>query len=65
MTDETKPQTTREIMDKLYAMTPEEVNRFLGEHFQRIISKPLPDDAVSTSGKPTVSSPAGRMMPTH
>jgi len=49
MTDEVKlPQTTREIMDKLYAMTPEEVNRFLGEHFQRIISKPLPDDAVST-----------------
>ena len=54
MTDEVKlPQTTREIMDKLYAMTPEEVNRFLGEHFRRLCRKPLPD-AVSSpteSGK--------------
>lgn len=36
-----KPQTTREIMDKLYAMTPAEVDRFLGEHFQRLCSLPM------------------------
>lgn len=53
MTDEVKlPQTPREIMDKLYAMTPEEVNRFLGEHFRRMCSKPLPDVAVSGVADP-------------
>jgi len=39
----TEKQNTREIMDKIYEMTPEEVTRFLGEHFRRLCSKPLPD----------------------
>lgn len=45
MTDEEndKPQTTREIMDKIYSMTPEEVNLFLAENFRRMCSKPLPN----------------------
>ena len=30
---------TREIMDKLYAMTPGEVNHFLGDHIRDLISK--------------------------
>lgn len=48
-------KTTREIMDKIYAMTPEEVNQFLADNFRRMCSRPLPtsDDAdVSTTGEP-------------
>jgi hypothetical protein len=40
-------ERTREIMDKLYAMTPAEVNQFLGEHFMRLISRPLPVDSLT------------------
>lgn len=49
MTDEKK---TREIMDKIYAMAPEEVNRFLADNFRRMCCKPLPNDAVSTPSHP-------------
>lgn len=45
-------QTPREIMDKLNAMTPEEVNHFLGEHFRRLCSKPLPAPPVSRPRDP-------------
>lgn len=45
MSDEPEQQKTREIMDKIYAMTPEEFNRFLGENFKRMCSKPFPKGA--------------------
>lgn len=37
-------QTPREIVAKLAAMTPEEFNRFMHEHFQRLCARPLPAD---------------------
>ncbi|WP_179879859.1 hypothetical protein [Bradyrhizobium ottawaense] len=46
MTDKPKDQpqqTPREIMDKLYAMTPAEFSNFMADHFQRLCSKPLPN----------------------
>ncbi len=46
MTDE---KTTREVMDKIYAMTPEEVNKLLAENFRLKCSQPLPRAAVSTT----------------
>lgn len=49
MSDEKK---TREIMDKIYAMTPEEVNRLLADNFRRMCSKPLPDSDHVGSPKP-------------
>lgn len=36
-------QTPREIMDKIYAMTPAEFSKFMADNFKRICSKPLPD----------------------
>lgn len=41
---EKKEPTTREIMDKVYAMTPEEFNRMMHENFRRMCNKPLPGD---------------------
>ncbi len=41
MGEEKPQQTTREIMDKLYAMAPEEVNQFLADNFRRMCSKPV------------------------
>lgn len=42
MADERKPETSREIIDKLYAMTHAEFNQFMAGHFHRLCSKPLP-----------------------
>jgi hypothetical protein len=39
---EEKKQTTREIMDKIYAMTPEEFNRYLAWHFDQLCNRPIP-----------------------
>ena len=41
---EKKEPTTREIMDKVYAMTPEERNRMIHVNFWRLCSKPLRSD---------------------
>jgi hypothetical protein len=45
MTEEPKDekQTTRETMDKIYAMSPEELSQFLGDNFRRMCSRPLPN----------------------
>ena len=41
--DEKKPeQTAREIMDKVYAMSPEEFNQMMFDNFRRMCRKPLP-----------------------
>jgi hypothetical protein len=43
MADEKKPeQTPREIIEKLAAMSPEEFNYFMMEHFKRLCRQPLP-----------------------
>jgi hypothetical protein len=46
MTDKPKPdreQTPREIIEKLNAMSPEEFNRFMHDHFRALCSRPLPN----------------------
>jgi hypothetical protein len=40
---EEEKRNTREIMDKIYAMTPEEFNRFMHEHFERLWRKSIPN----------------------
>lgn len=46
-----KEKTTREIMDKIYEMTPEEVSRFLADNFRRMCSKPNEHDAAIVGGE--------------
>ncbi|MET3225707.1 hypothetical protein ABIE85_001466 [Bradyrhizobium diazoefficiens] len=43
-TKDESPQTPREVMDKIYAMTPSEFSQFMAGHFQRMCSKPLPSE---------------------
>lgn len=42
LADEMEAARTRDTMDKIYAMTPDEVNQFLGDHFRRLCSKKIP-----------------------
>jgi len=41
---EKEKDKTREIMDKIYAMTPEETNRLLRDHFRRLCSRKIPEN---------------------
>lgn len=44
MSEEKKPeQTPREIIAKLAALSPEEFDRFMHGHFQRLCRQPLPN----------------------